>query len=269
MKFNEKLINLRKKEGLSQEELGHKLNVTRQTVSKWELGQTTPEMDKLIEISKMFNISMDELVNESESEIKNDSNSNPIIEDQPIEKNNNKEKMVRTIIIGVLIGVIILIIIGIFAGSSILNIFNKTAKTEEGIIDKVFSIFNKAIEKQENSMNTEGLENNSKIAENIINDAKDKIEGTDKEMEIKEFNGSIEIFNGTRMGIGAKTVLDNVVTSNKTKEKKIKVKFMETETENVDEIKNFKKSIDNYTEYEISFEYDDDGFINEVIIENV
>ena len=43
MKFNEKLINLRKKAGLSQEELGYKLNVTRQTVSKWELGQTTPE----------------------------------------------------------------------------------------------------------------------------------------------------------------------------------------------------------------------------------
>ena len=56
MKFNEKLINLRKKAGLSQEELGYKLNVTRQTVSKWELGQTTPEMDKLIEISKIFNI---------------------------------------------------------------------------------------------------------------------------------------------------------------------------------------------------------------------
>ena len=70
MKFNEKLINLRKKAGLSQEELGYKLNVTRQTVSKWELGQTTPEMDKLIEISKIFNISVDELINESET--KND-----------------------------------------------------------------------------------------------------------------------------------------------------------------------------------------------------
>ena len=53
MKFNEKLIELRKKEGLSQEELGYKLNVTRQTVSKWELGQTTPEMDKLVEMSKL------------------------------------------------------------------------------------------------------------------------------------------------------------------------------------------------------------------------
>ena len=48
MKFNEKLIKLRKEMGLSQEELGNKLNVARQTVSKWELGETTPEMDKLI-----------------------------------------------------------------------------------------------------------------------------------------------------------------------------------------------------------------------------
>lgn len=44
---------------------------------------------------------------------------------------------------------------------------------------------------------------------------------------------------------------------------------MEIETENVDEIKNLKQNIDNYTDYEVSFEYDDDGFINEVIIENV
>ena len=48
MKFNEKLIELRKKEGLSQEQLGNKVNVSRQTVSKWELGETTPELEKLI-----------------------------------------------------------------------------------------------------------------------------------------------------------------------------------------------------------------------------
>lgn len=58
MNFNEKLIELRKKEGLSQEELGYKLNVTRQTISKWELGQTTPDMDKLSEISNLFGISV-------------------------------------------------------------------------------------------------------------------------------------------------------------------------------------------------------------------
>lgn len=61
MVFHEKLMELRKSRGMSQEELGYKLNVTRQTVSKWETGQTTPEMDKLIELSRLFGISMDEL----------------------------------------------------------------------------------------------------------------------------------------------------------------------------------------------------------------
>ena len=62
MKFNEKLIELRKKAGFSQEQLGDKLDVTRQTVSKWELGETTPEMEKLIRMSEIFNISIDELI---------------------------------------------------------------------------------------------------------------------------------------------------------------------------------------------------------------
>ena len=53
------------------------------------------------------------------------------------------------------------------------------------------------------------------------------------------------------MGVGVKSVLDTVITSNKTKENKIKVKFMEIETENVDEIKNLKQNIDKYTDYEV------------------
>lgn len=66
MKFNEKLIKLRKSAGLSQEELGNRLDVARQTISKWELGETTPEMDKLVELSNLFNVSMDEMAKETE-----------------------------------------------------------------------------------------------------------------------------------------------------------------------------------------------------------
>ena len=65
MNLSEKLISLRKEKGWSQEELGENLEVTRQTVSKWELGQTTPEMNKLIEMSRLFGISIDELVGNS------------------------------------------------------------------------------------------------------------------------------------------------------------------------------------------------------------
>lgn len=61
MTFSEKLMQLRRQKGWSQEELGEKLDVTRQTVSKWELGSTTPEMEKLIAMSELFGISIDEL----------------------------------------------------------------------------------------------------------------------------------------------------------------------------------------------------------------
>lgn len=62
MTFAEKLIELRKSKGWSQEELGEKLDVTRQTVSKWELGSTTPEMEKIALISELFGITTDELI---------------------------------------------------------------------------------------------------------------------------------------------------------------------------------------------------------------
>ena len=76
MKFYEKLIILRKKTLLSQEALAEKLNVTRQTISKWELGQSKPDMDKLIEMSKLFNVNIDVLTNDELSidDIKQESN---------------------------------------------------------------------------------------------------------------------------------------------------------------------------------------------------
>lgn len=64
MKFNERLLDLRKKKGWSQEELGYKLDVSRQTISKWEAGQTTPELEKLRNLAKIFEISVDELIKE-------------------------------------------------------------------------------------------------------------------------------------------------------------------------------------------------------------
>lgn len=67
MSFKEQLIRLRKQRGLSQEQLGQHIGVSRQTVSKWELGDTTPELEKLIQISRFFDISIDTLVgNEDE-----------------------------------------------------------------------------------------------------------------------------------------------------------------------------------------------------------
>ena len=62
MKFNEKLLEIRKKQGLSQEELGMELQVSRQTISKWEAGQSYPDFQRLVMLSDYFNMTLDELV---------------------------------------------------------------------------------------------------------------------------------------------------------------------------------------------------------------
>ncbi len=62
MEFNNKLYSLRKQKGFSQEELANRLNVSRQTISKWEVGESTPDMENLVAISELFEVSLDELV---------------------------------------------------------------------------------------------------------------------------------------------------------------------------------------------------------------
>lgn len=68
MNFAEHLMTLRKQRGWSQEELGNQIGVTRQTVSKWEMGQSTPELEKLVELSRIFEMSIDRLVGLEEAE---------------------------------------------------------------------------------------------------------------------------------------------------------------------------------------------------------
>ncbi len=64
MALSEKLYTLRKKSGLSQEQLAEQLSVSRQAISKWESGQSVPESDKLIVISNYFKVSLDYLLKE-------------------------------------------------------------------------------------------------------------------------------------------------------------------------------------------------------------
>lgn len=60
--FSEKLLELRRREGLSQEQLADRLGITRQSVSKWESGAAVPELGKLIALSEYFGVSVDYLV---------------------------------------------------------------------------------------------------------------------------------------------------------------------------------------------------------------
>lgn len=85
MNFSDNLKRLRKENNLSQEELAEKLNVSRQSVSKWESNSAYPEMDKIIQISNMFNVGIDELLNKDIREVQEDkqvkSNINKYIDD--------------------------------------------------------------------------------------------------------------------------------------------------------------------------------------------
>lgn len=79
MKFNEKLIVLRKDNKLTQENLAEKLSISRQSISKWENGNGYPDIENLIKISELYRISLDELLKEDkklEKKIIKDSKSN-------------------------------------------------------------------------------------------------------------------------------------------------------------------------------------------------
>lgn len=65
MKFGENLYNLRKKEKMTQEELAEKMEVSRQSVSKWENGEAYPEMNRIFELCKIFHCNINELINDN------------------------------------------------------------------------------------------------------------------------------------------------------------------------------------------------------------
>lgn len=66
MKLSEKIGMLRKKAGFSQEELAEKLDISRQSVSKWELGDSVPELDKIVRMSELFGVTTDFLLKEEQ-----------------------------------------------------------------------------------------------------------------------------------------------------------------------------------------------------------
>lgn len=65
MNLADNLKRIRKEHNLSQEQLADKLNVSRQAVSKWESGQAYPEMDKMLQLCQIFNLNIDELLNQN------------------------------------------------------------------------------------------------------------------------------------------------------------------------------------------------------------
>lgn len=116
MKFHEKLVALRKGKGMSQEQLAEKLGVSRQAISRWESGETTPDMLNLLGLCECFQVSSDYLLHddyESDADI-------PVVkqkEEEIVEVKMKKKNMHLISAIGFLIATICAIMGIVTSGS--------------------------------------------------------------------------------------------------------------------------------------------------------
>lgn len=252
MKFYEKLIILRKKALLSQEELAEKLDVTRQTISKWELGQSKPDIDKLQMMSKLFEVDVNTLTNEDIS-----------LEDKgetKEDKNNKKEDGDRKFILYILIIIFIasLALLAYRIGTDI-----KTKK------DEIKEELRKEKEKAEKEQEEE-----EKKQQELEDKIKKEQEEYHENFSKDSFNSTFEINQGTKSGMFAKSQVDNIIKNNKKdKEHLIEVIFdgtsYGTDPSNISNVKNNLREFNGnkFQEYEISLDYDDNGYVNKVTIE--
>lgn len=77
----DKIIDLRKKAGMSQEELAEKLGVSRQSVSKWEMAQSTPDLNRILKMSEIFGVTTDYLLKDKIDLAKPEATANISVED--------------------------------------------------------------------------------------------------------------------------------------------------------------------------------------------
>ncbi len=138
--FSENLKALRKTKGFTQEEIAIRLNVVRQTISKWEKGLSVPDADILIKIATLFDVSVSELLGsklEDEKDINIVAEQLSRINEQLAIKNRRAHLIWKSIIIVITTIVvinIILVIVGIVSFNSFQNIKTTTVVTETEVI---------------------------------------------------------------------------------------------------------------------------------------
>lgn len=123
MKFSEKIMKIRKENGLSQEEFGNKINISRQAVSKWESDQSQPEIEKVKEISKVFGISIEYLLND---ELENDN--------AKIEYKANKKKFLKILLKVIITIIIIYLIYSVYKFIILFKVYNNILKISDNEI---------------------------------------------------------------------------------------------------------------------------------------
>ena len=121
--FCENLKSARKAKGFTQDELASRLNVVRQTISKWEKGLSVPDADMLIRIAEMLEMSVSELLG---AKIENEDSQNDIAEqlsriNEQLAVKNRRGKTVLKIVLGIILGIIALNLILAVLGVISLN----------------------------------------------------------------------------------------------------------------------------------------------------
>ena len=105
MTLGEKIYNQRKFRGMSQEELASQITVSRQAVSKWELGESVPDTENVVQLSKLFGVSTDYLLNDN---IETDMDISVVCENSDKQKKKYNLIMLYAVI-GTFLGVLICI----------------------------------------------------------------------------------------------------------------------------------------------------------------
>lgn len=152
------------------------------------------------------------------------------------------------------------------------NIVTNNKKNKEHLIEVVFDdITTSDPEEIKNIKTNLDSESDYEVTldydkNNFVN--KVTIEAKENENAKAMFNSQYEHSTGTKLGAFIPTILDEIITNNKTNNKHvITVVYNNTSTSNPEEIKNLKSSFEQWTNYEVSLDYDEKGYVNKIIIE--
>lgn len=124
MEIGNKINQLRKLSGMTQEQLAEKLNVSRQTISKWESDRTSPDLESIINISRIFHVSLDDLLKEGEAGAANKKDEQLTLEDL-MKINLHNRKMSLLLISG-----LIFIMVSILNFAYVVALHNTTLSTQ-------------------------------------------------------------------------------------------------------------------------------------------
>lgn len=283
MKFREKLIKLRKQKAYSQEDLAAELNVTRQTISNWELGLSKPDMEKLVEISRIFNVGVEELTNDNKE-----------IGGNKMEGNSEPNTNLRNGLIIVAIIVAIFVIAGfiwkIVAFNSAKKMLGINGDVNANtVMDTFFGITDKAMDRIQNITDkmdaeyNEKLEQQQQTRQNKINEEEEKMEERTQEAtdminqmwnnnsgeSTSSFNGTYEhLYTGVENKFSTQNAIKRVIQDNLNKDRKISIKYKDTIYKESKELNDLSKSLNN-DEYLLSYEKDADGYIYQMNIEDM